>query len=334
MLVTPKALLPLLLLALPALGEEGIFDCLTGPCVTVEGVGKIQGSWQKTQWTNRRIYQFMGIPFGETTGGEHRSLACPPPHSFAKKCSIGLSLFLLLWEYFPKVWSTTTEGSFERWQRCVWRLLLQLHHQLVEPCLPSSWDLTWWRVRQSSACSGSTRSRVERHHAIARCVTTFNVLQLIGGPTPAFPCALLCSPLFFLPKANPHFVGIARACQSSSPPPPPRQPPPGLPGAVMGSEDCLHLAVHTPQLPSTSHKPRLPVMVTFLTITFNIDVNLHIIDNPCLLWWGTFTILNTMNFEIDFLCLSNMWQVYIHGGTFVMGGYMGAGPKTFNTFCT
>ena len=78
------------------------------------------------------------------------------------------------------------------------------------------------------------------------------------------------------------------ACQSSPPPPPPppRQPPPGLPGAVMGSEDCLHLAVHTPQLPSTSHKPRLPVMV------------------------------------------------YIHGGTFVSGGYMGAGPKTFNTFCT
>ena len=93
MLETPKALLPLFLLALPALAEEGIFDCLTGPCVTVEGVGKIQGTWQKTQWTNRRIYQFMGIPFGETTGGEHRSFACPPPHPFAKRCSIGLSLF-------------------------------------------------------------------------------------------------------------------------------------------------------------------------------------------------------------------------------------------------
>ena len=102
MLVTPKALLPLLLLALPALAEEGIFDCLTGPCVTVEGVGKIQGSWQKTQWTNRRIYQFMGIPFGETTGGEHRSFACPPPHPFAKRCSIGLSLYFAAMRVFSK----------------------------------------------------------------------------------------------------------------------------------------------------------------------------------------------------------------------------------------
>ena len=72
MLVIPKIILPLLLFALPSLADEGILDCLTGPCVTVPGVGKLQGTWQNTQWTDRRVYQFMGIPFGETTGGEHR----------------------------------------------------------------------------------------------------------------------------------------------------------------------------------------------------------------------------------------------------------------------
>ena len=35
----------------------------------------------------------------------------------------------------------------------------------------------------------------------------------------------------------------------------------GLPGAVIGTEDCLHLAVHTPELPSGDHNPKLPVMV-------------------------------------------------------------------------
>ena len=35
----------------------------------------------------------------------------------------------------------------------------------------------------------------------------------------------------------------------------------GLPGAVLGSEDCLHLAVHTPVLPSADNDPELPVMV-------------------------------------------------------------------------
>ena len=79
MLVIPKIFLPLLLFALPSLADEGILDCLTGPCVTVPGVGKLQGTWQNTQWTDRRVYQFMGIPFGETTGGEHRFV-------FAIKC--------------------------------------------------------------------------------------------------------------------------------------------------------------------------------------------------------------------------------------------------------
>ena len=40
----------------------------------------------------------------------------------------------------------------------------------------------------------------------------------------------------------------------------------GLPGAVIGTEDCLHLAVHTPELPSGDHNPKLPVMVTTKTM--------------------------------------------------------------------
>ena len=57
---------------------QGIFDCLTGPCVTVPGVGKLQGSIRPTQWTGRDVYSFFGIPFGEDTGGEHR-FAPPRP---------------------------------------------------------------------------------------------------------------------------------------------------------------------------------------------------------------------------------------------------------------
>ena len=47
---------------------------------------------------------------------------------------------------------------------------------------------------------------------------------------------------------------------------------------MIGSEDCLHLAIHTPILPSASDNPKLPVMV------------------------------------------------YLHGGAFMLGGYVAAGP--------
>merc|ERR1719309_1904150 len=47
---------------------------------------------------------------------------------------------------------------------------------------------------------------------------------------------------------------------------------------MMGTEDCLHLAVFTPELPTADKNPHLPVMV------------------------------------------------YIHGGSFMLGGYIGAGP--------
>ena len=48
-------------------------------------------------------------------------------------------------------------------------------------------------------------------------------------------------------------------------------------GPTIGTEDCLHLAVFSPQLPTANSNPNLPVMV------------------------------------------------YIHGGSFMLGGYIGAG---------
>ena len=157
MLVIPNFFLPLLLFALPSLADEGILDCLTGPCVTVPGVGKLQGTWQNTQWTDRRVYQFMGIPFGETTGGEHRFVL------FCFCYQVLLSYFVQ--PYIWQVWSTAQKGAFERWQRRLRRVLLQLHHRLVGPCVPSGWDFAWRRVCQPTSRPGSSRSRVERHHA-------------------------------------------------------------------------------------------------------------------------------------------------------------------------
>jgi len=51
---------------------KGILDCLTGPCVTVPGVGKLQGSKKSSQFSGRDIYGFWGIPYGEDTGGANR----------------------------------------------------------------------------------------------------------------------------------------------------------------------------------------------------------------------------------------------------------------------
>merc|ERR1712110_1284457 len=188
MFLSKKTTLPLLLLsALSALADEGILDCLTGPCVTVSGVGKLQGTWQSTQWTDRRVYQFMGIPFGETTGGEHRF---GPPR---RKGPLNDGNDAFDASYFNYI-------------------------------------TDWW----DHVCPQAGIS--------------------LGGE--------FVNPLLAQAAQDPELNATMR----------------GLPGAVLGSEDCLHLAVHTPELPSASHNPRLPVMV------------------------------------------------YIHGGSFMLGGYIGAGP--------
>merc|ERR1712212_1383070 len=188
MLVTPNALLPLLLLALPAVADEGILDCFTGPCVTVAGVGKLQGTWQNTQWTDRRVFQFMGIPFGETTGGEHRF---GPPR---RKGPLNDGKDAFDASYFNYI-------------------------------------TDWW----DHVCPQAGIS--------------------LGGE--------FVNPLLVQAAQDPELNATMR----------------GLPGAVIGTEDCLHLAVHTPELPSGDHNPKLPVMV------------------------------------------------YIHGGSFTLGGYIGAGPR-------
>ena len=117
--MSPKVFLPLLLLlVVPAKSDDGILDCLTGPCVTVAGVGKLQGTWQSTQWTDRRVYGFMGIPFGETTGGEHRFLFNSPFWSNSALTSYFNNTYILamIKIEFPKVWSPTAQGASERRQ--------------------------------------------------------------------------------------------------------------------------------------------------------------------------------------------------------------------------
>merc|ERR1711872_11944 len=44
--------------------HKGLFDCMTGPCVTVPGVGKLQGTKKSTQFTGREIFGFWSIPYG------------------------------------------------------------------------------------------------------------------------------------------------------------------------------------------------------------------------------------------------------------------------------
>ena len=46
--------------------------------MTVPGVGKLQGSTLKTQFSGRKINGFWGVPFGETTEREHRFKAPRP----------------------------------------------------------------------------------------------------------------------------------------------------------------------------------------------------------------------------------------------------------------
>merc|ERR1711970_898514 len=165
--------------------DTGIFDCLTGPCVTVPGVGKLQGSYKNTQWTDRQVNAFMGIPFGEDTGGEHRFA---PPR--------------------PKAPLNDGKNAFD--------------------ASYLNYILDWW----DHVC-----------------------------PQPGMGAAEYENPL--LAQWAAEHPEQAKALPT---------------GPSIGTEDCLHLAVFTPELPTANSNPKLPVMV------------------------------------------------YIHGGSFMLGGYIGAGP--------
>merc|ERR1711910_212522 len=165
--------------------DTGIFDCLTGPCVTVPGVGKLQGSYKNTQWTVRQVNAFMGIPFGEDTGGEHRFA---PPR--------------------PKAPLNDGKDAFD--------------------ASYLNYILDWW----DHVCPQPGMGAAEYENPLLAQWAAEHPEQVKALPT----------------------------------------------GPSIGTEDCLHLAVFTPELPTANSNPKLPVMV------------------------------------------------YIHGGSFMLGGYIGAGP--------
>jgi len=165
--------------------DTGIFDCLTGPCVTVPGVGKLQGSYKNTQWTDRQVNAFMGIPFGEDTGGEHRFA---PPR--------------------PKAPLNDGKNAFD--------------------ASYLNYILDWW----DHVCPQPGMGAAEYENPLLAQWAAEHPEQVKALPT----------------------------------------------GPSIGTEDCLHLAVFTPELPTANSNPKLPVMV------------------------------------------------YIHGGSFMLGGYIGAGP--------
>jgi len=177
------------LFSLSSLVHAGILDCLTGPCVTVPGVGKIQGTNKNTQFTNRPYKAFFGIPYGESTAGVNR-FQPPKPRG---PLNNGNDAF---------------DASY------------------------LNYLLDWWDHVCPQVGVATTEAETDNPYLAQ----------------------------FF--AEHPHLYN-----QTGK----------GLPGAVLGSEDCLHLAVFTPQLPTASVDPELPVMV------------------------------------------------YIHGGAFMLGGYIGAG---------
>jgi len=150
--------------------------------VTVPGVGKLQGSKRSTQWTGRDIFAFHGIPFGETTAGEHRFA---PPR--------------------PKGPLNNGNDAFD--------------------ATYLNYLLDWWDHVCPQPGMGAT-----------------------GQDNPMLAQWAASNPDRALPT-----------------------------GPTIGTEDCLHLAVFSPQLPTANSNPNLPVMV------------------------------------------------YIHGGSFMLGGYIGAG---------
>merc|ERR1711868_2935 len=164
---------------------KGIFDCLTGPCVTVPGVGKLQGSTKPSQFSGRDVYHFLHIPYGASTEGENR-FAPPQP---AAPLNDGQDAY---------------DASYLTYITGWW------NHVCPQP---------------GPGITGRDNPMVNQFRA--------------------------------------EHPEMAKALPT---------------GPMLGTEDCLHLAVFTPQLPEADIDPRLPVMV------------------------------------------------YIHGGSFMLGGYIGAGP--------
>merc|ERR1712200_67310 len=174
--------------------DKGIFDCLTGPCVTIPGVGKIQGSRKQTQYTGRDWYGFWSIPFAESTEGANR--------------------------FQPPVRRGPLNNGNDAYDASYTSYTLNLLN----------------RMCPQPGTGSAEKSEGETDN----------------------PFLALIEKMY--PDAIPH--GHKER---------------GLLDTI-GNEDCLHVAVFTPELPSNSRNPNLPVMV------------------------------------------------YIHGGAFMMGGYVGAGP--------
>ena len=51
-----------------------------------------------------------------------------------------------------------------------------------------------------------------------------------------------------------------------------------------------------------------------------------IITTPILACYvGQPSLWSLLTMNVDILCVIGVWQVYIHGGSFMLGGYVGAG---------
>ena len=48
--------------------------CLSNPCLEVPGVGLLKGSVRQSSFTERDFYAYQAIPYGESTGGDRRSV--------------------------------------------------------------------------------------------------------------------------------------------------------------------------------------------------------------------------------------------------------------------
>jgi len=155
--------------------EKDIFDCITGPCVQVPGVGKLQGSKKKSAWKNRDIYSFYGIPYAESTADANR--------------------------FQPPVPKAPLNDGRDAFDASYLHYNINLLNQLcVQPGMSSGED----------------------------------------GKMVKNPMLALIEEMY--PESIPEDKGLLD---------------------TIGSEDCLSLAVFSPELPSHDNNPKLPVMVFY-----------------------------------------------------------------------